>query len=289
MVALIIIAVVAVLVLLRARANDPHRPAGARRRHRAARPVPPHAESWPRDRRPVRRPAPAADRPARASRFVPAAARDHRGQPRRQHRHGHLLPGQRSEAATYEIAELHPGDRAAHGDDAAQRHRRSGAREHAHLARRDQRAVARRARRGDGQVGHPREPRRAEGDRPARLDQGLDGEADARRPRQARADPAGRGAEAVRRSSPPRASSRPPCCAPGQQRQRSSRPRDRRRRSTPSSRRSTRATPIRSSSPTSTCRRFRSSRRASRTRCRSSPPSSAGARQHRRDGRKDEG
>ncbi len=34
--------------------------------------------------------------------------------------------------------ELHPGDRAADGDDAAQRHRRHGAREDAHLARRDQ-------------------------------------------------------------------------------------------------------------------------------------------------------
>ena len=82
--------------------------------------------------------------------------------------------------------ELHPGDRAAHRDDAAQRDRRHGAREDAHLARRDQRPAARRARRGDRQVGHPRQPRRAEGDRPARLDPGLDGEADARRPREAR-------------------------------------------------------------------------------------------------------
>ena len=50
----------------------------------------------------------------------------------------------------------------------------------------------------------------------------------------------------------------------------------RRRRSTPSSRRSTRATPTRSCSPTSTCRRSRRSRRASRTRCGSSPASSSG-------------
>ena len=46
-------------------------------------------------------------------------------------------------------------------------------------------AAARRARRGDRQVGHPRQPRRAEGDRSARLDSGGDGEADARRARHA--------------------------------------------------------------------------------------------------------
>jgi regulator of protease activity HflC (stomatin/prohibitin superfamily) len=33
-----------------------------------------------------------------------------------------------------------------------------------------------------GKVGHPRQPRGAEGDRPARFDSGVDGEADARRP-----------------------------------------------------------------------------------------------------------
>ena len=47
--------------------------------------------------------------------------------------------------------------------------------------RQHQRPAARRARRGDRQVGHPRQPRRAQGDRPAPLDPGLDGEADARR------------------------------------------------------------------------------------------------------------
>jgi regulator of protease activity HflC (stomatin/prohibitin superfamily) len=36
-------------------------------------------------------------------------------------------------------------------------------------------------------VGDPRQPRRAEGDRPARVDPGDDGEADAGRPREARA------------------------------------------------------------------------------------------------------
>ena len=93
--------------------------------------------------------------------------------------------------------ELHPGDRAAHRHDAAQRDRRHGAREDADLARRDQLAAPRRPRRGDRQVGHPRQPRRAEGDRPAGVDPGLDGEADARRPREARDDPPGRGPEAV--------------------------------------------------------------------------------------------
>ena len=43
-------------------------------------------------------------------------------------------------------------------------------------------AHPRRARRGDRQVGHPRQSRRAEGDRSAGVDSGLDGEADARRP-----------------------------------------------------------------------------------------------------------
>ena len=93
--------------------------------------------------------------------------------------------------------QLHPGDRAAHGHDAAQRDRRHGAREDADLARRDQQPAARRARRGDGQVGHPGEPRRAEGDRPADVDPGDDGEADARRPREARRDPHRRGRQAV--------------------------------------------------------------------------------------------
>ena len=52
------------------------------------------------------------------------------------------------------------------------------------------------------------------------------------------------------------------------------RPRARRRRSTPSSRRSTRASPTRSCSPTSTCRCSRRSRRARRTRSGSSRASS---------------
>ena len=89
--------VVAVARPRRARADDPHRPAGARGRRRAARPLPRTLDAGPRDRRAVRRPLRAADRPARAGRLVPAAAGDHRGQPRRQHRLGHLLPGHRPE------------------------------------------------------------------------------------------------------------------------------------------------------------------------------------------------
>ena len=41
--------------------------------------------------------------------------------------------------------------------------------------------AARRPRRGDRQLGHPRQPGRAQGHRPAALDPGLDGEADAGR------------------------------------------------------------------------------------------------------------
>ena len=177
-------------------------------------------------------------------------------------------------AATYEIANYIQGDRAADGDDAAQRDRRHGARGDADVARPDQRAAARRARRGDRQVGDPRQPRRAEGDRPAGVDQGVDGEADARRPRQARGDPHTPRASSSRRSSPPRARSRARSSRPrASGRRRSSRPRVRRRRSTRSSARSTRGSRTRSCSPTSTCRCSRRSRRASRTRSGSSPAS----------------
>ncbi len=79
-----------------------------------------------------------------------------------------------------------------------------------------------------------------------------------------------------RRSSPPKARSRPPCCARrASAKRRSSRRRARRRRSAPSSRRSMPATPTRSSSRISTCRRCRRSRRARRTRSGSSRPSSS--------------
>ena len=71
----------------------------------------------------------------------------------------------------------------------------------------DQRPAARRARRGHRPVGSAGGPRRAAQHRPAAVDPGLDGKADARRPREARHDPdrrrhprsvdqAGRGPEA---------------------------------------------------------------------------------------------
>ena len=104
-------------------------------------------------------------------------------------------------------------------------------------------------------MGHPRQPRRAQVDRPAAHGPGGDGEADARRARpprgdpqrrgrQAVADPHRRGREAVRGAARPRAPGRRRSCAP----------RASRRRSTPSSRRSTRAGPTRGCSATSTCR-----------------------------------
>ena len=210
-------------------ADDSHRPAGPRRCGRALRPLLAHALAGAHAGRPLHRPHSVDHRPARAGRLVPAAAGDHRGQPRRQHRLGHLLPGHRREGRDLRDRELHPGDRAAHRHDAPQRDRRAGAREDAHLARRDQRPAARRARRGDRQVGHPRQPRRAEGHRPAGLDPGLDGEADARRPgeaghdppgggRAAVADPPGRGPEAV--GDPPgrgrEAGCRPACRGSGE-------------------------------------------------------------------------
>ena len=141
--------------------------------------------------------------------------------------------------------------------------------------RQHQRPAARRARRGDRQVGHPRLARRAQGDRPAPLDPGLDGEADARRARPSRAHPHRRGHQAVRdphrrgRAAGrdprrPRATRRPRCCA------HRARPRRSSRSSTPS----TRATPTPSCSATSTCRCCRSSRRATPTSCGSSRASS---------------
>ena len=63
--------------------------------------------------------------------------------------------------------------------------------------RQHQLAAARRARRGDGQVGHPRQPRRAQVGRAAAHGAGGDGEADARRARPPRRDPHRRGRQAV--------------------------------------------------------------------------------------------
>ena len=118
-----------------------------------------------------------------------------------------------------------------------------------------------------GQVGDPRPPRRAEVRRPAAVDQGHDGEADARRPREARGDPPGRGRQAG--ADPDRrgreAVGDPQGGGPeagGDPRRPGAGRGDRHR----LHRRSTRATPTRSCSPTSTCRCCRRSRRATRTR-----------------------
>src|SRR5207247_494028 len=89
------------------------------------------------------------------------------------------------------------GDRAAHRHHAAQRRRRPHARADADQPRRGQHAPARRARRGDRQVGHPHQPGRDQGRGAARHDPGGDGEADARRARSPRGDPHRRGRQAV--------------------------------------------------------------------------------------------
>ena len=117
-------------------------------------------------RRSVRRPDPRHDRPARAGRLLPAAAGDHRGQPRREHRHGHLLPGDRSEGGDVRDRELHPGDRAAHGHNAPQRDRGDCAGEDAHLARSSMRSCASCSTRRPASGGSA-SARRAEGGRPA--------------------------------------------------------------------------------------------------------------------------
>ena len=264
---LIALIVLAVFVFIVAATGDPDHPAGARRDRRAARPLHPHARPGAGARHPVRRPREAADRPARAGRLLPAAAGDHRGQPRGRDRHRHLLHDHRPQGGHLRGRQPAAGDRAAHGHDAAQRDRRPDARGDADLARQHQLAAARRARRGDRQVGHPRQPRRAQVGRAAAHRPGGDGEADARRARPARhdphrrgrqavADPHRRGREAVGGAARPRAPGRRRSCAP----------RARRRRSRPSSRRSTTARPTSGCSPTSTCRCCRSSPRARPTR-----------------------
>ena len=82
---------------------------------------------------------PQPDRPARTGRPVPAAAGDHPGQPGRQHRHRHLLPGHRRPGRDLRGRQLHPGDRAADRHHAAQHHRRHGPGAHPDLPRGDQR------------------------------------------------------------------------------------------------------------------------------------------------------
>ncbi len=68
---------------------------------------------------PVLRPGPGRRRPARAGRLLPAPAGDHLRQPRREHRHGDLLPGHRASVGRLRDRELHPGHRAADRHDAA--------------------------------------------------------------------------------------------------------------------------------------------------------------------------
>ena len=182
----------------RAGQDGADRAAGARRDRGAVRQVQGDPARRAEHRRAVRRQGALHDRPARAGGLLPAAAGDHRGQPGGLDRHRHLLPGHRPGRRDVRDRQLHPGRRAADDDHAAQHRRWHGPRADADQPRRDQQPAARRARRGDRQVGHPRQPGRAQGHRPAAVDQGLDGEADARRPRQARRDPHRRGPAAVR-------------------------------------------------------------------------------------------
>ena len=92
---LIALIVLAVFVFIVAAVGRADRAAGARGDRRAARPLLAHARPGADADRPVHRPRQAADRPARAGRLVPAAAGDHRGQPRGRDRHRHLLHGHR--------------------------------------------------------------------------------------------------------------------------------------------------------------------------------------------------
>ncbi|CAA9472137.1 MAG: Protein QmcA (possibly involved in integral membrane quality control), partial [uncultured Solirubrobacteraceae bacterium] len=174
-------------------ADHQDHPAGQGGRRRATRPLQPHARSRAGDRHPVHRPGQAADRPARAGRLVPPAVGDHQGQRDREHRHGPLLHDHRLAQRHLRGREPAAGDRAAHRHDAAQRHRQPHARGDADEPRPDQHPAAHGPRRGHGPLGNPRQPRRAEVDRPARDDPGGDGEADARRARPSRDDPPGRG------------------------------------------------------------------------------------------------
>ena len=111
--------------------------------------------------------------------------------------------------ATYEVANvLIAMEQLAH-HHAAKRGRLDDARGHAHQPRRDQHPAADRAGRGHREVGRARDPGGAEEHRPAALDPGGDGAADARRPRQAGGDPVRPRARSSRRSCAPRACARP--------------------------------------------------------------------------------
>ena len=112
------------------------RAAGAGRHRRAVRQVQGDPARGPQHRGAVRRPGALPHRPARAGRELPAAAGDHRGQPGRLDRHGHLLPGHRPGRRDVRDRQLHPGHRAAHHDHAAQHRRRHGPRADADQPRR---------------------------------------------------------------------------------------------------------------------------------------------------------
>ncbi len=143
MVALIVVAVLVVVALVDRVADDPRDPAGARRGARAPRALPPHARAGPDVHHAVHRPRAAADRPARAGRQLLAAAGDHRGQRRRGDRDGALLHDHRRAGGDLRDREPAAGDRAADGDDAAQRDRRPHARADADEPRGRQHRVAR--------------------------------------------------------------------------------------------------------------------------------------------------
>ena len=142
-------------------------------------------------------------------------------------------------------------------------------------------------RRGHRQVGDPGQPRRDQGHRPAAsIQDSMEKQMRADREKRAH-DPHRRGLQAVRRSSPPRASGRPRSSRPrATRRPRCCAPTARRRRSSRSSTPSTPATPTRSCWPTSTSRCCRRSPgrlqqgldRAERAR--------RGAQGHRRDARR---
>ncbi len=255
-------------------------PAGRGRGDRAARPLQQDGLRSADPADPVHRQDPCPGRPARAGGVLPAAAGDHRGQPDGQHRHRRLLPGDQPAGRGLPDQQLHRRCRAADHHHAAQRGRRHDAGTDADLPRPDQRAAARRARRGHRPLGPAGGARRAAQHRPAAVDPGLDGEADARRPGEARDDPHRRGqprsrrssrprARSRRRSCPPRAPSRPrswpprPTGSPASCAPRASAPRStcrRRARPRPSRRRSPRSRPAGrppSCWPTSTCRRCR--------------------------------
>ena len=116
---------------------------------------------------------------------VPAAGRDHRGQPDGQHRLGDLLPDHRPGAGGVRGPGLHQGDRAADHDHAAQHHRRPRPGADADQPRGDQPEAAHRARRGDRQVGDQGQPGGAAGHRAAGHDPRRHGEGCPGRARQA--------------------------------------------------------------------------------------------------------